>query len=360
MKKSISILLALLMCLAMVAGCTKAEEPAAVEATAEPAATEEAAAVTEAPKVYDTPELTLKFPEINADAGDVCVAERYFADLVKERSNGRIEIDVFGGGQLGTEAETMEQLRLGVVDFIRINPANAATRGIEVAEYTALGLPYLVQSIQGGIDFLYSDSGKAIADKVAEVTNGEIVSLYNYIVTTPRHMYTKTLVTNIDEMKKLKIRSESSDIKVDMINCWASATPLDMNEIYTALQTGVIDGCENAFHGYYDNAWYEVAPYCLLTGHSINASIFLMSGVTWNKLTADEQVMVVQAMNEACAYFQQIQEEHEVEVKTQLTEKGVTFTEPTDPQAWQDACAPLYEKYAAGLEDFIAEVKSYK
>lgn len=366
MKRTISILLTLLLCVSVFAGCQKAEEAtsaepaeaaAATEAAEAPEATEETA---EATVTYDTPEVVMKFPEINADTGDVCVMERYFADLVSERSNGRIQIDVYGGGQLGDESETIEQLRLGVVDFIRINPANTSARGIDIPEYTALGLPYLVQSIQGGIDFLYSDSGAAIADRVAEVTGGEIVSLYNYIVTTPRNMYTKTLVTNIEEMKAQKIRSETSDIKVDMINCWASATPLAMNEIYTALQTGVIDGCENAFHGYYDNAWYEVAPYCLLTEHSINASIFLISGVSWAKLTADEQIMMVQALKDACEYFQQIQNEHVEEVYQQLVEKGVTFTEPTDPEAWQEACQPLYDEYAADLGDFITEIKSYK
>lgn len=366
MKKTISILLAAMLCLSLMAACQpQAAAPAPAEAPATaPEAAPAAETPTEAPveevKTYDKPELTLKFPEINADAGDVCKMERYFADLVKERSHGRIQIDVFGGGQLGDEAQTMEQLRLGVVDFIRINPANASTRGIDVPEYTALGLPYLIQSIQGGIDYLYSDSGKAVADKVAVATNGEIVSMYNYIVTTPRHMYTKTLVTNLEEMKNLKIRSETSEIKVDMINCWASATPLPFADIYTSLQTGVIDGCENAFHGYRDNAWYEVAPYCLLTGHSINASIYLMSGITWGKLTAEEQVMVIEAMKESCDWFQNIQDEGIVAVEAELREKGVTFTEPTDPQAWQDACKPLYEKYAVGLEDFIADIQSYK
>lgn len=311
-------------------------------------------------KTYDTPELVLRFPEINAEAGDVGKMLFKFSDLVYERSNGRIKVEIFCGGQLGNEGEMIEQLRLGVVDFMRINPANLASRGIDVPEYTAMGLPYLIQSVEGGLAYLYSDSGKAIADKIAVASDGDILSMYSYIVTTPRHMYTKTLVTNLDEMKEQKIRSETSEMKVDMINCWASATPVAYSEVYTAMQTGVIDGAENPFHGYRDNAWYEVAPYALLTGHAIGASVFMVSAVTWDKFTDDEKVMVTEALKEACDYFQGLQDEGIAAVEADLLAKNVTFTECTDRQAWMDACEPLYAKYAAGLEDFIADIQSYK
>ncbi len=340
MKRKLGILITLVLCLTMIAGIAPAQAEGA--------------------KTYATPELVLRFPEINAEAGDVGKMLFKFADLVNERSNGRIKVEIYCGGQLGNEGEMIEQLRLGVVDFMRINPANLSTRGIDVPEYSAMGLPYLIQSVEGGLAYLYSDSGKAIADKIAVASGGEILSMYSYIVTTPRHMYTKTLITNLDEMKSQKIRSETSEIKVDMINCWASATPLAFNEIYTALQTGVIDGAENPFHGYRDNAWYEVAPYCLLTGHAIGASVFMVSAVTWDKFTDEEKPMVIAAMQEACDYFQGLQDEGIAAVEADLVAKGVTFTEPTDKQAWIDACAPLYAKYAAGLDAFIADIQSYK
>ena len=228
-------MIALLLCVAMVftlAACGKEETP--VNTPAAPTAGENAPAAEETAKVYSSPELTLTFPEINADSSTVCAMLNRFADNVKTGSNGRIAINVFGGGQLGTEAETMEMLRIGTADFIRINPANAATRGIDIPEYTAMGLPYLVQSVQGGLDYLYGDSGKALADKVIDASGGEIRSLYNYICTPARNMFTKTQVSSLSDFAKLKIRSETSQIKIDMINCWASATPLAMSEIYTS------------------------------------------------------------------------------------------------------------------------------
>ena len=360
MKKIIALLLALVMALSLVA-CGGSQAPATEAPATEAPKADAPAPETEATvKVYDKPELSLTFPEINADAGTVCDMLRRFADNVKAGSNGRIEINVFGGGQLGTEAETMEMLRLGTADFIRLNPANMSTRGIDIPEYTAMGLPFLVQSIDGGLEFLYGDSGKALADQIIEKSNGEVRALYNYILTLARNMYTNVEATCLEDFAKLKIRSETSEIKIDMINSWASATPLAMSEIYTSLSTGVLDGCENTITGYKDNAWYEEAPYVYLTEHVIGVSVFMISEKTWQKLTADEQVMMVEALKEACDWFQAQQEEELAVYIEDLKALGVTFTECTDKQAWMDACAPLYAKYAAGLEGFIADIQSYK
>ena len=351
MKKALAMLLAIVMIFAL-AACGQSAAPAATAAPA-PAAEPE-------PVTYDKPELSLTFPEINADTGTVCQMLRRFADNVKEGSRGRIEINVFGSSQLGNEAETMEMLRIGTADFIRLNPANMSTRGVDIPEYTAMGLPFLVQSVDGGLDFLYSDSGKALADKVFDASNGEIRSLYNYICTPPRNMFTKVPVSSLADFAKLKISSETSEIKIDMINCWASATPLAMGEIYTSLSTGVLDGCENTLAGYKDNAWYEQAPYVYETEHVVGVSLFLISEQTWQKLTAEEQTMMLDALKEACDWFQAQQETELAQYREDLTGLGVTFTACGDRQDWIDACAPLYAKYAAGLEDFIADIQSYK
>ncbi len=355
MKKALALLLCAAMMLSLVACGAKEEAPAATEASA----AEAAPAETEA-KFYDKPELTLTFPEINAEAGLPCQMIFRFAENVYQGSNGRIQINVFGGGQLGTEAETMEMLRIGTADFIRLNPANMANRGIDIPEYTAMGLPYLIQSVEGGLDFLYSDAGKALGDQILEASGGEVRSLYNYICTPARNMFTKNPVSSLAEFEKLKIRSETSDIKIDMINCWASATPLAMSEIYTSLSTGVLDGCENTLSGLYDNAWYEEVKYVYETEHVVGASIFMIAEKTWQKLTPEEQTMMIEALKEACDWFQVETEKQTDDYRAKLEAAGVTFTACEDRQAWQDACAPLYAKYAEGLDDFIADIQSYK
>jgi len=262
---------------------------------------------------------------------------------------------------LGTEAETIEMLRLGTVSIIRINPANLANRGIKIPEYTALGLPFLLQSVQGGLNFLYSDYGKSLGDQVYKNSDGQIRSLYNYICTPARNMFTKTLRTNLASFKGLKIRSETSDIKIDMINCWANATPLAMSEIYTSLSTGVLDGCENTLSGLKSNNWYEQVKYVLETEHVVGSSVFLISEVVWKKLTAKEQDMMVKTLKEVCDWFQVETEKQIAQNKEFLISKGVVFTPCTDKQAWLDSCAGLYKKYASNVKpDFISTIQSYK
>lgn len=308
-----------------------------------------------------TTKLVLTFPEINADSDNACKFLVEFANLVKERTNGMIEINVFGSGQLGTEAECIEGLRLGTYAFFRINPANLANRGVDIPEYTALGLPFLVQSVQGGLDFMYSDYGRKLGDQILEKSDGQIRSLYNYICTPPRNMFSKTLCTSLADFRKLKVRSETSQIKIDMINCWASATPLAMSEIYTSLSTGVLDGCENSYAGLKNNNWYEQVKYVYETEHVVGTSVILVSEAVWQQLSEKEQEIITTSLKEACEWFQQKTEEDQEVIKTFLREQGVTITPCTDKQAWLDSCTGLYAKYAANVApDFISTIQSYK
>ena len=305
--------------------------------------------------------ITMSIPEINADSDLACQMIVKFGELVEERSNGRIEVNVFGSAQLGGEADTMEMLRLGTVSMIRINPANLTNRGISIPEYTALGLPFLLQSVQGGLDFLYSDSGRSLGDLVLEKSDGTIRSLYNYICTPARNMLTKTQAKTLPDFKGLKIRSETSNIKIDMINCWANATPLAMSEIYTSLSTGVLDGCENTLSGLRNNNWYEQVKYVLETEHVVGSSVFLINEALWNKLTAAEQQMMTASLKEACDWFQAETDKQIAENKAFLTSKGVVFTPCTDKQAWLDSCTALYAKYASNVKpDFVSTIQSYK
>ena len=308
-----------------------------------------------------TNKLVLSFPEINAESDNACLFLKEFARIVNEKTNGMIEINVFGGGQLGNEADCIEGLRLGTYAFFRINPANLKNRGVDIPEYSALGLPFLFQSVQGGLDFLYSDYGHEIGEKVYETSGGEIRSLFHYICTPARNMLTKVECKSLEDFAKLKIRSETSDIKIDMINCWASATPLAMSEIYTSLSSGVLDGCENTYAGMKNNNWYEQAKYVYETEHVIGSSIILVSEVVWQQLSEEERVIVDEAMKEACVWFQAKTVEDQQPIINALKEAGVIITPCTDKQAWIDSCAGLYAKYAADVApDFISTIQSYK
>ena len=287
-------------------------------------------------------------------------ADQAFADLVYERSNGRIVIETFLGGQLGKEAENIENLRSGAVGITRINVGNLETRGIDVPEYSLFGLPYLLQSKEHAEAFFYGPDGLKLADKIDQVTNGEIVALNGYVVAPPRSFFFKTEVKTMAEAAGKKVRSETTPMKVDMMKFFGmSATPLGLNDMYSALQTGMIEGAEHNISNYKSYALYEQCPYFLLTRNNYAANIYIMSGVLSDQLSEEDFQLINDCCKEVCLeYSNKFAEADKTDMEA-LKAKGVVFNEPTDIDEWQAAAQKLYKKYATGYDEFIDLVLSY-
>ncbi len=282
------------------------------------------------------------------------------AELVKERTNGRIEIECFLGGQLGSEEENVQNLRSGAVGITRINVANLQTRGINVPEYTLFGLPYLLRGKEHGEKYFYSDKGIELANKIGEATGGEIYGLTGYIISTPRHFFAKTEVHSMADMAGMKVRCETTPMKIDMMTAFGmSATPMGLNDMYSALQTGMISGAEHNLTNIKSYAFYEQCPYILLTHNNYNANIYLISGVVADKLSKEDLAIINACVKQACMEETEAYPNDDVVIRKELEAKGVKFIEPDDIEVWQNAAQQLYTKYGAGYEDFIAEVLSY-
>lgn len=306
------------------------------------------------------PEITIVLSDINNADSVLGKASQNIADLVKEKSNGRIVIDTFLGGTLGSEEENIENLRIGTVGMTRINVANLQTRGIEVPEYTLFGLPYLLRGKEHAEKYFYSDKGAELSAKIGEVTDGEIYGMTGYIISTPRHFFAKTPVTCMADMAGMKVRSETTPMKIDMMEAFGmSATPMGLNDMYSALQTGMIDGGEHNMTSIKSYAFYEQCPYVLLTHNNYNANVYLISGYVYDKLADEDKVMINECVREACEKATADYPLDDIVIREELEAKGVTFTEPTDIEVWQEAAQTLYKKYGEGYEDFIAEVLSY-
>ena len=353
MKKALALLLALIMVFALVA--------CGAEATPETETTVDQDAVDmDGERTYDKPEITIVLSDINNADSILGKASQQIADLVNEKSNGRIYIDTYHGGQLGTEEENIENLRVGTVGITRINVANLQSRGIDVPEYTLFGLPYLLRSKDHAVSFFYSDRGEELASRIGEVTNGEIYAMPGYIISTPRHFFSKTPVTCMADMKGMKVRSETTEMKIDMMAAFGmSATPMGLNDMYSALQTGMIDGGEHNLTSIKSYAFYEQCPYILLTHNNYNANIYLISGTVYDMLNDEDRTLINECVREACEKATEDYPNEDLMIREELEAKNVTFTEPTDIETRQEAAQVLYEKYGAGYEAFIAEVLSY-
>ncbi|MDD4011442.1 MAG: TRAP transporter substrate-binding protein DctP [Sphaerochaetaceae bacterium] len=284
----------------------------------------------------------------------------YIAELVKERTNGRIIIDTFLSGQLGNEEENVQNLRSGAVGITRINVANLQTRGINVPEYTLFGLPYLLRSKEHAESYFYSEKGEALIGRIAEATDGEIYGLTGYIISTPRHFFAKEEVHSMADMANMKVRCETTPMKIDMMTAFGmSGTPLSLNDMYSALQTGMIEGGEHNLTSIKSYAFYEQCPYILLTHNNYNANIYLISGKLVDTLSKEDLQIINDCVKIACEKETEDYPNDDIVIRAELEAKGVKFIEPSDIEVWEQAAQVLYKKYGAGYEAFIAEVLSF-
>ena len=356
MKKALAMLLAFVMLFAM-AACENGTETATSERTTG-RETEHPSEAAE--KTYDNPEVTIILSDINNSDSILGKASLQIAELIKEKTNGRIVVETYLGGQLGNEEENIENMRVGTVGITRINVANLQTRGIDVPEYTLFGLPYLLRSKDHAANYFYSENGAKLSSRIGEATGGEIYALNGYIISTPRHFFSKKPVTCMADMNGMKVRSETTEMKIDMMAAFGmSATPMGLNDMYSALQTGMIDGGEHNLTSIKSYAFYEQCPYILLTHNNYNANVYLISGIIYDTLSDEDKTIINECVREACEKATEVYPLDDIAIREELEAKNVTFTEPTDIEVWQEAAQALYKKYGVGYEDFIAEVLSY-
>lgn len=189
-------------------------------------------------------------------------ADEYFAKLVNERTKNKIKIDVYFGSQLGEEKVAIEQVQFGAIDFTRVSCAVMASF---YKPLNALQLPYLYRSEDHMWKVLNGPIGESL---LTGLESAKFVGLC-YYDGGERNFYTKKLVTKVADLKGMKIRVQQTDLFVNLIKyLGAVPQPLPYGEVFSALQTGVVDGAENNFPSYDTQNHYQVAKFYLLDGHS--------------------------------------------------------------------------------------------
>ncbi len=280
----------------------------------------------------------------------------HFAELVKERSDGRIIIEVHTGGTLGgNEATIVEELQFGGVDAARLNISPVA----EVATMlNLLQMPFLFSSMEHMHKVIDSDIG---AEMLASVDGTQMVGLALYEA-GQRNIYNSVRpINSLDDLKGMKIRVPNNQLMLDTFNALgANATPLSITEVYSALQTGVIDGAENNFPSYQQMSHYEVANYLTLNGHTAPPEILVFSEKSFNRLSAEDQALIRQAALDSVAYQREVFNKTEAEANAIVTSGGSTINQLANRAPFEAAVAPLYEKYAADYMDALKKIQDMK
>ncbi len=262
------------------------------------------------------------------------------ARLLRERTDGRLDIKTYAGGQLGAERDTLEIATFGGLDMNRVflSPLNSIEPDTIIPS-----LPFLFQSTDHMRRALDGAPGRAILDRLQPhgliglcfYDSGER-SLYN----TRRPIYAPS------DMKGLKIRTPNSDMSISLINATgANATPMDLGEVYQSLVQGVIDGAENNWPSYESGRHFEAAPYYSLTRHTMTPDVLLMSRARWDKLTSADRELVMACARESVPVMRKLWDARVESSRQKLLAAGVKENEVTDREAFVKQMQPVYDQF---------------
>ena len=279
-----------------------------------------------------------------------------FARLVKERTNGRIVVEVFHSKQLGEEKPVIEQVQLGAIDMTRVSISAVSSF---VRDLDAFQLPYLYRDAAHMWKVLNGPIGEEILKK-HEAFNFIGVGWFE---SGSRNFYTKKQVKTVGDLKGMKIRVQQAPLMVGLVEALgAVATPLDYGAVYSALQTGVVDGAENNWPSYLTTSHFEVAKYFIVDEHTRVPEITVGSKKLFDKLPKEDVAIILKAMKDAQPYQFKLWVDFEKVAEKTVGEKGsiITTISPQEKQKFVDAMKPLYDKQPAEILAVAKKIRDVK
>jgi tripartite ATP-independent transporter DctP family solute receptor len=301
-------------------------------------------------------EVTLRSADIHPDGYPTVEAVKYMGKLVSDRTNGRIKIQVMNNSVLGSEKDTIEQTRFGVIDLNRVN---AAPFNNLVKETVVLGMPFLFRSTE----HMHKTVDGPIGDEIlAAFQPYGLVGLAYYDSGARSFYTTKKPVQKLADLKGMKIRVQQSDLWIAMMQAFgANPTPMPMGEVYSSLETGVVDGAENNWPSYESARHYEVAKNYTLTEHSLNPEILVMSKIAWDKLKPEDQKIIRAAAKESVVKMRELWSEREKTSEAKVRAAGVNVIS-VDKAEFSAAMKPVYDKFVTDpkLKDLLQRIQDVK
>ncbi|BCH20868.1 C4-dicarboxylate ABC transporter [Mesorhizobium sp. L-8-10] len=300
-------------------------------------------------------EVTLRSSDTHPDGYPTVEAVKYLGELVKERTGGRIGVEVYHSAQLGEEKDTIEQTRAGVIDMNRVSlgPFNNI-----VEETQAVSLPYIFKSI----DHMHKVMDGPIGDDILKAFEAhDLVGLAFYDSGSRSFYNSKKPIKSIDDLKGMKLRVIQSDVFVAMVNALgANAVPMPYGEVYSAIQTGVIDGAENNWPSYESSKHYEVAKNYTLDQHLIVPEVLVMSKTSWDKLSPEDQAIIRAAAKESVGKMRELWTAREAESEKTVRAAGSEVVVEIDKQPFIDAMKPVYEQFVKSdkLKDLVSRIQA--
>ncbi len=301
---------------------------------------------------------TFRSAEVHAKDFPTNRAVMFMSDELSKATGGKDSIKIFGDSALGSEKDTVEQVKIGALDMVRVS--SASFHGI-VPESVIPSLPFLFRDIEHFRKTMYGPQGEKI---LAAFDKAGFVGLALY-ESGARSVYAKKPVRTLADMKGLKIRVQPSDLMVGLVSAMgASPTPMPFAEVYTGLKTGLLDAAENNYPSYDEAKHFESAPVFSETMHVMTPEVLVFSKKVWDTLSKDEQAAIRKAARDSVPYYVKLWEPKEKDAKAAVIKGGAKIVPASeiDRKAFVEVERPVWDKFATTpeLKALVQEIVNAK
>ncbi len=305
------------------------------------------------------PKVTLVYAEVNPLDTIVGQTGSHFKEKVEELTGGSVVVDVQASGVLGSENDVLDAILGGStsIDISRISAFALTSYGCNKSKL--LSIPFTFENRAHFWNFANSELAPEFLNEPQEL--GLPVRGIFYGEEGFRHFFTVKPVSGIADFKGLKLRVSNDPVMNGMVEgLGANPTVVSFGELYSALQTGVVDGAEQPIANYKSNAFPEVANNLILDGHTLGAVQAVISDNAWNKLTENQQAAVMEAAADTQAFNADLSETAENKVLDELKSSGCNVVDVPDKTPWQEACQKVISENTSDQAELYQQLLDMK
>jgi len=300
--------------------------------------------------------LVLKASDVHPTGYPTVEAVENMGKKLEKATNGRLSVQMYASMQLGGEKEAIEQAQVGAIQFARVS---VGALGPVIDELNVFNMPYLFRSTAHMQKVIDGPIGQELMDKVTNNPKAGLVAIC-WMDAGARSLYdTKKAIKTIDDLKGMKFRVMGNPMFVDMMNALGgNGVAMGYDQVFSALQTGVVDGAENNPPSFVFDNHYQVAKYYTLTEHLIVPEMVVFSRKTWDSLSKDDQALLTKFGREAQQEERVLWTKYEKEALDKAKAAGIQIIEVADKKPFQDAVKPVWDKYGPKFAELIKRIQA--
>jgi tripartite ATP-independent transporter DctP family solute receptor len=297
-------------------------------------------------------EIKAKFGTSLPDSHPQTLGARKFAELVDQKSKGRIKITVYSGAQLGSDQQMQAALRGGTQEFTAPSTATLANL---VKEFGIFGLPFSFASEKQAYAVFDGEFGQSI---LAKLTEKDLIGLAYWENGFRHFTNSKRPIVKAEDLAGIKVRTMQNNLYIDLFaGLGANAIPMPVNELFTALETKAVDAQENPYTVVQAQKFYDVQKYLSTTGHAYDAQVLIASKKFWDKLSDADRALMKEASREATEFQRQASRDLNAKARAELAKAGMQINDVSDAerQRMREKLQPVIAKHQTAVGEETAK-----